>query len=125
MRLKMGHLGFVCSRCRGRGPHLELRLELSVPLKGRTWTPWESSGESTGEYGVHVSCEPSMSALLSSRKSSVRLSVRLTIGWVAFSRGATGLSHLPSSLESVLTVTVESVQGIQVCLEFTGNRGIF
>ena len=35
----------------------------------------------------------------------------LTIGICGFSLGATGLSHLPLCLESVLGVTVESVQG--------------
>ena len=49
------------------------------------------------------------SALLSTWKSSVSHPVRLTYGSVAFSRGATGLSHLPSCFESVLGVTVESV----------------
>ena len=36
---------------------------------------------------------------------------------MAFSRGAIGLSHLPSCFESILRVTVESVQGSQVYLE--------
>ena len=44
---------------------------------------------------------------------------------MAFSRGATGLSHLPSSFESILGVTVESVPGIQVYLECTGTLGSF
>ena len=37
---------------------------------------------------------------------------------MAFSRGATGLSKLPSCFESILGVTVESVQGNQVYLEW-------
>ena len=44
---------------------------------------------------------------------------------MAFCRGATGLSHLPSCFESVLGVMVESVQGSQVCLECTGTLGVF
>ena len=40
---------------------------------------------------------------------------------MAFSHGATGLSHLPSCFESVLGVTVESVQGSQVYLEWIGT----
>ena len=35
------------------------------------------------------------------------------------------LSHLPSCFESVLRVTVESVQGTQVCLVCTGTSGPF
>ena len=44
---------------------------------------------------------------------------------MAFSPSATGLSHLTSYFESVLGVTVESVQGSQVCLQCTGMSGIF
>ena len=40
---------------------------------------------------------------------------------MAFSRGASGLSHLPSGFESILGVTVESVQGSQVYLEYIGT----
>ena len=65
------------------------------------------------------------SALLSTWKSSVSHPVRLTYGSVAFSRGATGLSHLPLCLELFLGVTVESVQGSQVYLEFIGTLGSF
>ena len=42
---------------------------------------------------------------------------------MAFSLGATGLSHLPSCFESVLVVTVESVQGNQVYLDWIGTSG--
>ena len=44
---------------------------------------------------------------------------------MAFSRGATGLSHLLSCFESILRVTVESVQGNQVYLEWIGILGSF
>ena len=44
---------------------------------------------------------------------------------MAFSRGATGLSNLPSSFKSILGVTVESVPGIQVYLECIGTLGSF
>ena len=44
---------------------------------------------------------------------------------MAFSRGATGLSHLPWCFESILEVTVESVQGSQVYLEWIGTLGSF
>ena len=44
---------------------------------------------------------------------------------MAFSRGATGLSHLPSSFELVLGATYESVHGSQMCLEYTGTSGVF
>ena len=42
-----------------------------------------------------------------------------------FSRGATGLSHLPSCFELILGVTVESVQGNQFDLEWIGISGSF
>ena len=44
---------------------------------------------------------------------------------MAFSRGAKGLSHLPSCFELILEVTVESVQGSQVYLECIGTLGSF
>ena len=44
---------------------------------------------------------------------------------MAFSRGATGLSHLPSCFESIVGVTVESVQGNQVYLECIETLGSF
>ena len=44
---------------------------------------------------------------------------------MAFSRGATGLSHVPSCCESMHRVTVESVKGNQVYLEWTGTSGSF
>ena len=43
----------------------------------------------------------------------------------AFSRGATGLSHLPLYFESILGVLVESVQGNQAYLEWLGKSGSF
>ena len=44
---------------------------------------------------------------------------------MSFFRVATGLSHLPSGFESILGVTVESVPGIQVYLEYIGTSGSF
>ena len=44
---------------------------------------------------------------------------------MAISRGAKGLSYLPSCFESILGVTVESVQGSQVYLEWIGTSGTF
>ena len=44
---------------------------------------------------------------------------------MAFSRGATGLSHLPSCFELILWVTIESVQESQVYLEWIGTSGSF
>ena len=67
--------------------------------------------------------ETCKSALRSSWKTRVRLPVRLTLGLVAFCRGATGLSHLPSCFELKLGVAVESVQGSQVYLESLGHWG--
>ena len=44
---------------------------------------------------------------------------------MAFSWGATRLSQLPSCFESILGVTVESVQGNRVYLEWIGTSGSF
>ena len=44
---------------------------------------------------------------------------------MGFSQGATGLSHEPSCFESILGVTVESVQGNQMYLEWIGTSGSF
>ena len=44
---------------------------------------------------------------------------------MAFSQGATGLSHLPWCFESIFGVTIESVQGSQVYLECIGTLGSF
>ena len=52
-------------------------------------------------------------------------SCRVDIGIGGFPRGATGLSHLPLHFESLLGVTVKSVQGSQVYLECIGTSGSF
>ena len=44
---------------------------------------------------------------------------------MSFSQGATGLSQLPSCLEWIKGVTVESVQGNPVYLEWTWTMGSF
>ena len=69
--------------------------------------------------------ETSKSAFLSCCNSSIRFPVELTYGSVAFSRGATGLSHMPSCHELILRVAVESVQGNPVFLEWIGTSGSF
>ena len=65
------------------------------------------------------------SIFLSSWKSSVWLPVDLTYGLVAFSRGATGISHVPSCCEYRLGVTVKSVQGNQVYLKWVETSGCY
>ena len=75
--------------------------------------PMELQQESQASYRV----ETYKSAFLSSCQSSVRLPFELTQGYVAFSRGARALSHLPLCFESILGVTVESVEGNTVYLE--------
>ena len=64
-------------------------------------------------------------AFLSNCNNSFRLPVELTYISVAFSRGATGLSHLPLCFEWILMVTIETVQGSQVYLEWIGTQGLF
>ena len=44
---------------------------------------------------------------------------------MAFSPGATGLSHMPTCFELILRVIVESVQGNQLYLEWIGTSGSF
>ena len=44
---------------------------------------------------------------------------------MALAQGATGLSHLPLHFESLLGVTIKSVQGSQVYLECIGTSGSF
>ena len=54
MRDARGLSGFLCSRCQGRGPHLELRPESPVSSPVPTGS-WGSSGISTEESDL-VSC---------------------------------------------------------------------
>ena len=58
--------------------------------------------------------ETCKSAFLTSCNRRIRLPVEFTYGSVAFSRGATGLSHMSSCCESIHRVTFDSVQGIQM-----------
>ena len=44
---------------------------------------------------------------------------------MTFSPGATGLSHVPTCVELIFGVTVESVQGNRVCLEWIGTSVSF
>ena len=44
---------------------------------------------------------------------------------MTFCQGVTGLSHVPSCCELILGVTVGSVQGNQVYLEWIGTSGSF
>ena len=44
---------------------------------------------------------------------------------MAFSQGASRLSHLSSCLKSILGVTVESVKGSQVYQECIGTLGVY
>ena len=81
-------------------------------------------GVSTGESGL-ISCGVMEVRFLSRCKSSVRGPVELTSGSLALSLGATGLSHVTSCCDSMLAVTVESVQGNQVYLEWIGTSGSF
>ena len=106
------------------GPHLELRPEpqdSSPVLPGILVFLW-SFNKGLRPRLVWRQCK---SAFLSSCNSSVRLLDELTYGSVAFFQGATGLSHLPSCSESILGMTVESVQGSQVYLEQIETSGSF
>ena len=120
----MGPSLFLCNRFRGQGPHLELRPEPQVSFPGTT-------SISGFLWGIHRGFRPHLlwnhASPLSSRLGKAVLGFLSCCpkGQVAFSRGATGLSHLPSCFESVLEVTVKPVQGSQLCLECTGTLGVF
>ena len=87
-------------------------MDLGVPL--------ESSQGSQASSRV----ETCTSVFLPSYSSSVRLPFELTQGSVAFPGGfPTGQSQVPPWCESILLVTVESVQGNQVPLEWTETFG--
>ena len=88
-------------------------MDLGIPLE----FPQESQ--------VLSRVETCKSAFLSSCKSSVRLPIKLTWESVAFFLGATGLSLVPSCCELILRVTVESVQGNQVYLEWNLDIRVF
>ena len=123
MRVVRGLSGFLCSCFQGQSPHLDLRpkpqglsradMDLGVPL-GRPQVRQASSR-----------VEPCKSALLSSHKSSVRLPVRLNIGNFGFLSRRRRAVTPPSCFESVLGVSVVSMQGTQVCLDCTGTLGVF
>ena len=88
---------------------MDLGDPLEFPQKSQAWSYVET-------------CK---SAFFSSCKCSVSHPFDLTNGSVAFSRGATGLSHLPSRFKLILGMTVESVQGNQLYLEWIGILGYF
>ena len=74
-----GPSGFLCSRCRGPGPHLVLRLETQGSSPEPTWIS-DSSGGVHGGLRASSHGEPCKSPLLSTQKSSFTLPVLFTIG---------------------------------------------
>ena len=123
MRVMSGLLGFLSIRCWVLGPHLELRPEPQVSSPVLTWISgflWSFQG-SQASSRVEICKSP----FVSSFNSSVRLPAELTQGSVSFSQGATGLSHWPWCFESILRVTVESVQWNQFYQGWTGTWGSF
>ena len=122
----------------------ELRGSLEIPLQSLP-RPRSSSGvkarsssflsSADMDHGVHLEflqgsqassrVETCKSTILSSWKSSVRLPLEFTQESVAFSRGATGLSHMPLCFESILGVTVQSVQGSLLDRDWIGTSGSF
>ena len=112
-RISRAPYGFLCNRCRGQGPHLELRPEPQGSSPVLTWISgflWSFNSGASPRL-AQTWCQTCKCNLLSSKKSSVMLPVELTKGSVAFSRGTTGLSHMPSCFESILGVIIESMQG--------------
>ena len=83
------------------------------------------------QQGIQASSpvETCKSAFLLNCKSSfwflAEFLISLAEKSAAFSRGVTGLSHLPLCFELTFGVTVESVQGNQVYLEWIGTSGSF
>ena len=66
--------GFLSSRCRGRGPQLELRPETQGSSTGQTWisgfswaSTWESGLVSCGAMQVHSPLEPETQCQASNR----------------------------------------------------------
>ena len=83
-----------------------------------------SSGVSKGESDL-VSCGDILVRSPLELDMQCQASCRVDIGPVAFSPGATGLSHLPSCFESILGDAIESVKDIQVYLEWIRTSGSF
>ena len=100
-----------------------MRPEPQVSSPVLTWISgflWSFQG-SQASSRVEICKSP----FVSSFNSSVRLPAELTQGSVSFSQGATGLSHWPWCFESILRVTVESVQWNQFYQGWTGTWGSF
>ena len=74
MRVSRGPSGFLCSRCRCRGPHLELKPKTQGSPPGPKWISGFLLGINR-EVRASFRVEPCKSALLLSRKSSVRFPV--------------------------------------------------
>ena len=119
-----GPLGFLCSRCWSQDPHLEMRSEPQDSPQCRHGTRG-SSGVSTGESGlascgamqVHSPLKPvkqcQASCLLDHRDQ-----------WLSL-EAPQGCHTCHCVLSRSSMVTIESVQGSQVCLECTGTSGVF
>lgn len=116
-----GPPGFLCSRLQDVGHHLELRPEPQCSSPVPTWISG-SSGVSTGESGL-ILCGDKQVTLLLSWKTVLGFLSCWDTGIGAFNRGATGLSHLAIMFRVNPRVTVESVQGSQVYMEFIGTWG--
>ena len=87
-QIARGPSGFLCSRCPGRGSHLDLSPEPQVSSPMPTWISvflWASGGKS----GL-VSCGAMQFCAPLEPEKYVRLPVGWTIGIGGFSRGATG-----------------------------------
>ena len=122
-QITRGPSGFLCSRCPGRGSHLDLSPEPQVSSPVPTWISvflWASGGKSglvsCGAMQVRSPLDPEKQC-----QASSRVDIRIRGSLSRCHR----LSHLPSCFESILGMNVESMQGSQGYLECIGTLGSF
>ena len=123
IRVVRGLPGFLYSHCWGRSPHLELRPEHQVSSPVPTWI----SGFLWGfrrEVRPRLARDMQIHSLLELGKQC-QASCRVHIGIGGFLSRCHRAVTRPSCCESILSVTVESVQRNQVYLAWNGTSGPF
>ena len=113
-----GLSGFLCSPCWGRGPHLDLRPEPQGSSPVLTWISGFLWSFHRGVRPRLVRRHASLPSSLVEKQWQASCRVDIWIGGFLSRCHRTGL--VPSCFESILGVTVESVQGSQVYLKWIG-----